>query len=202
MITRYVSKVGNESLIFNPTVYLCIEANDRGRNSAPSAVIPATTIYRVNGMLTKVYRSIVDQKMYRAEGRSLYLDSNVAAKCIRKLSLYRNTLVVAPAVLSIGDADDRHQIMAVSFSVDDMQIGLLGHQDLLNLIDVIGHMDINSYTMMAGIIDQLSTMDTKLDRILEILNSMQAPIRVPLPQMGGQPMAGLTWTQNTTKGLL
>lgn len=200
LVGRYVSKIGNQSLIFNPTVYLNIEGRDARGPGSPQASVPANMLYRFNGAMTKVYKSLGDDKMYRAEGRSLYLDAKMASQATRKLSLFRNVLVMSPITLSLGDDDP--QTRAVAFAVDSTVIGALAHNELLNLIDIINHMDLNSYTLMAGLVDQMAAMDEKLDKVLAALNSLL--FEVKKKQLSNDTFAvdqGLPWETVNEKGL-
>jgi len=54
---------------------------------------------------------------------------------------------------------------AVDFIVDEVNIGTMGHSEVLALIDLIDHLDIANYSLTAGIIDELETMNGKFDQM-------------------------------------
>ncbi|MCM1232592.1 MAG: hypothetical protein NC489_20905 [Ruminococcus flavefaciens] len=191
LITRYRSKVGNESLIFNPTVALVIRGRDRKQST--DAWIPWSLIYRFTASLSHVYHSLQTEKLYNAADGTLYVDRNIALSVSRRLSLFRNSITLTPGV--IMDRTGK-PMKAIDFIVDEVNIGTMGHNEVLTLIDLIDHLDIANYSLTAGIIDELETMNTKfdqmklqMDRIERLLQTQPKPTQEPRssPMFNWQP---------------
>lgn len=170
LVTKYVSRVGNESLIFNPTVALSIDGKaDRTIN----AYIPLTLFYRFAGNLSAVYEALNDAKLYRVDGPIMYVDKKRALECARKLPLFRNTLSLVPDVYV-----DRSNVYSkgILFQVEMKPIGVLHHQEVLGLIEQLDHLDITSFSLIAGVIDELDGANQRLDMILDLQQKIYAAL--------------------------
>ncbi|MCM1531921.1 MAG: hypothetical protein NC114_06575 [Ruminococcus flavefaciens] len=168
LISKYVSKVGNESLIFNPSVAVMVNSKmDRSQN----AFIPLSLFYRFTGNLSAVYEALSDTKMYHVEGSALYVDKKRAVECARKLPLFRNTLTLIPDVYI-----DRSNTFSkgIVFLIDARPIGTITHQEALGLIEQLDHLDITSYTLMAGIIDELESANNRLSSMQDMIQKIYA----------------------------
>lgn len=190
LITRYRSKVGNESLIFNPTVALVV----RGRGvQAADAWIPLPLIYRFTASLSHVYHKLQTEKLYNSADGTMYVDRNIALSVSRRLSLFRNAITLTPGV-----ATDRtgKPMKAIDFIVDEVNIGTMAHNEVLGFIDLIDHTDITNYAISAGIIDELEATNAKLDALLaqgsRIEKLLQAQKSAPK-----EPRSMFDWKQNT-----
>lgn len=160
LITRYRSKIGNESLIFNPTIALVI----RGRQTqAADAWVPLPLIYRFTASLSGVYQNLQTEKLYNTVEGTMYVDRNIALANSRRLSLFRNSITLTPGVTTNRTGKPTK---AIDFIVDEVEIGTMAHTEVLGFIDLIDHMDIAGYAITAGIIDELESTNSKLDLIL------------------------------------
>lgn len=166
LISKYVSRVGNESLIFNPSVAISITSRvDKSLN----AYIPLSLFYRFTGNLTAVYSVISDNKLYRTEGNVIYVDKKKALEVARKLPLFRNTLTLVPDV-HVDRANTFTK--GIAMLVEMKAIGIINHQEALGLIEQLDHLDITSYTLMAGIVDELESANTRLDSMMDMLQKI------------------------------
>lgn len=179
LITRYRSKIGNESLIFNPTIALTIRGRDRNN---PDAWVPLPLFYRFTSSLSVVYQNLHKDKLYMQSDGTMYVDRNIALSLSRRLSLYRNSLTLTPGV-----ASDRlgKPTKAIDFIVDEVVIGTMSHVETLNLVDIIDHLDVITFALQTGIVDEMETMNTqlgqlndRLGRIEQILLSQQTKPQV------------------------
>ena len=176
LVTRYISKQGNQSLIFNPTVALILRSRDP--NQRESAWITTSIFYRFCGILTKMYSLLSEEKLYHVEKASgaIFLDKKEAANATRKLTLYRNTLMFVP---DLRMDRSRRTWKGVRFQLDSAEIGFMNHNDILSLIDILDHLDVSNFSLIAGVIDEIATLsskveaiDMKLDRMLKLMEEM------------------------------
>lgn len=167
MIVRYKSKIGNQSLIFSPTVALVLRG--RGQNRS-DAWIPVNLFYRFTSTLSHAYHSLSTDKLYYSDKGTLYLDRKIADAQTRKISLFRNSLTLSPDI-----AYDRtgKQMKGVLFSVDGTAMGVMGHNDVLGMVEMLDHFDINTYSLLAGVVDELESMSSKVDTILMTVSHVE-----------------------------
>lgn len=190
LITRYRSKIGNESLIFNPTVALIIRGRDK--NQSTDAWVPLSLIYRFTASLSHVYQKLqTEKKLYNATDGALYVDRNISLSVSRRLSLYRNSITLTPGVTT-----DRtgKPMKAIDLIVDEVLIGTMGHNEVLGLIDLIDHIDISTYALIAGVIDEMETTNSKLDRVLQQLDRIEKSIQAnPIKPVRESSMSVFDW---------
>lgn len=185
LIVRYKSKIGNQSLIFSPTVALVLRG--RGQNRL-DAWIPVNLFYRFTSTLSHAYHSLLTDKLYYSDKGTLYLDRKIADSQARKISLFRNSLTLSPDI-----AYDRtgKQMKGVLFSVDGAAMGIMGHNDVLGMVEMLDHFDINTYSLLAGVVDELESMSNKVDTILmtvsrieKLLTKLDQGDKIPLSTFG------------------
>lgn len=164
MIKPYVSKAGLESLIFSPTVGLMIQAVDY-TNSGARVVVPIHLVYQFGGILSNVYGSLIDKDWYYiGEDRVLCPIANEVQKRSKKISLFKTMMVMSPTIIT-----DQQSVSepGIQLKADGLDLGCLVHYETRALIDTINHMDITTYTLLAGLTEKVDSMDRKLDTILE-----------------------------------
>lgn len=169
LVTEYRSKIGNVSLIFNPSVVIIL----RNRNpnvSQVSAMIPVSLFYRFTSTLSGVYQSLQKDKLFHSDSGVLYLDQKAAINYARKLSLFKNSLTIIPEV-----HQDRSgkAVKGIGFRVDGEFIGTISHSEGLCLIDVLDHLDINTFSLLAGVVDELDSISRRTDIILDKVSKIE-----------------------------
>ena len=193
LVTAYKSKKGNMSLIFSPRIALVISAKDPAISE--NALIPQRLIYRFGSDVSRLYRDITTGNFYQVDGNRIFLDSNVAAKLTRRMSLFRNFLNLTPAIVN---GPDNSQERGVSIFIDKTLIGTMSLRDMISLIDAIDHLDMLTYATMAGLIDELEAMNIKMDTIYNKTCSVEQMLQELLKQKGvqGGPRSGVQfdWT--------
>src|SRR5699024_1665214 len=79
LIVRHTSKIGNQSLIFNPRVCLTMRPNRyvlNVKDDPMPIIIPDTLYYRFTGVLSTVYTNMINSKKlyHRDENNVLFVD--------------------------------------------------------------------------------------------------------------------------------
>ena len=168
LITRYRSKIGNESLIFNPSIGLILRS--RNNRNVSDALISINLIYRFTASLSTVYQKLQSEKLYHSEGNTLYVDQKLALHYSRKISLFRNSLTICPAV-----STDRtgKLIKGVIFTIEGNPIGTMNHSEVLGLLDILDHLDISTYALMAGVVDEMENMGRQMNMVMEKLTNIE-----------------------------
>lgn len=60
----------------------------------------------------------------------------------------------------------------IVFLVDGRPLGIANHQDVLSMIELLDHLDITGYTLMAGIVDELEAANDSLKAMNELLQKI------------------------------
>ncbi len=176
MVTRYTSKKGKSSLIYNPVIYMSLDV--KGGTINDSISVPLGTVYTFNRTLNAVYKRLSTKGLYtRNEG--VVMDKALASKLALKFGIYKDQVIIAPAISNTSY--DGIQREGVSISTQTGSTMVITHADALALCEVLQNIDISTYTMLAvslaknvDIEDKLATMDEKLDRILSMLSTTNA----------------------------
>lgn len=172
MVTRYRSKIGNESLIFNPYVSVILKPRGKSDKGNVDAMIPLSMFYRFAASLQAVYQGLQTPKLYRLDEGVLYIDHKIAMEKSRRLSLFKNSLSLVPC--AIHTRADK-PVKGIEFVVDKTSIGAMAHYEILCMVDLIDHFDMVTYSLVAGVIDEMEAMNVKLDRIEQKLDRALAP---------------------------
>lgn len=178
MITRYVSKIGNQSLIFAPSVAFIVKSRI---NPAISAFVPLSMFYRFTSTLSTVYQSLSTGKLYHTEGSTLFVDKNKANSCAKKVVLFRSTVTMIPDVY-IDKGNTYTQ--GIAMLVDGNLLGIISHHDVMSLVEQLDHLDISTYSLMAGVIDEMEGMNNRLDAMNQMIQHLTELItsrNVPYP---------------------
>ena len=105
--------------------------------------------------------------------------------------MYRNSITLTPGVTT-----DRtgKPMKAIDLIVDEVLIGTMGHNEVLGLIDLIDHIDISTYALIAGVIDEMETTNSKLDRVLQQLDRIEKLIQAnPIKPVRESSMSMFDW---------
>jgi len=183
LVVRYKSKVGNQSLIFSPTVALVLRG--RGQNRL-DAWIPVNLFYRFTSTLSHAYHSLTTDKLYYSDKGTMYMDKKISESQTRKISLFRNNLVLSPDITY-----DRtgKQMKAILFSIDGEALGMMGHNEVLGMVELLDHFDVNTYSLLAGVVDEMESLHNKLDTVI-LTTSRIEKLLMKLEQSGTSPIRG------------
>ena len=194
MLVPYQSKVGNMSLIFNPTVSLRIKPNSWDVKVDPAS-IPSNLIYRFNASLTQVYNNALAKGTYR-DDEGLFLDPKVMATTARRLSLFKGSLTIFPDIMT---GADNTPLRSITFQIDKQRLGSLPLPEVSALIDLIDHLDLATYLLVAGIMEEIDDLKKSnqivlgyLDRIEQLLKSGQQ-YQKPAPERSNHGVNAFSW---------
>lgn len=170
MFKPYTSKVGNVSLIFSPSLYLSIRPRKWNGTNRPEATVAANQFYRFTSMITQVYNNTLGKGVFR-EDDGLFLDQKAAAQAARRMSLFRYALTVFPDIMA---GPDGAQQKAIGFQLDKIKLGSMGLNEATGLVDVLDHMDLTTYTLVAGLLEDVDDLHTANSIIIDKLTRIEA----------------------------
>lgn len=191
MLQTRQSKVGNTYLIFAPTLYLSLRNRDWNGGARQEATILAHQVYRFNALLTQVYNNAMGKGVYR-EDNGLFLDQKATAAAARRMSLYHSSLTLFPDIMA---GPDNTQLKAIGFQVDKQKIGAMSLLDTMAMIDVLDHLDLTTYTLAAGLLEEMGNLQTLGEVILNRLDGIEGLLR----QLGQPPTQSEAPQRNSTK---
>ncbi|MDE6041145.1 MAG: hypothetical protein K2F99_06155 [Muribaculaceae bacterium] len=164
---------------------MAIVIRPKGGTGPATAWITQTMFYRFVTALTTVYQGLTDDKLYHSEGTALYLDKKRAADTARRVSLFRNALTIVPCVMQMSES----YIRGVTLMVDSDVLGSMTHLEVLGLLEMLERFDINTFSLLAAVVDELelmsdrlTAMDMKLNELLAICKALQPAQPPPKPE--------------------
>lgn len=167
MLKRHTSKIGTQSIIFQPTVGLRII--NRHSPAGLSAMIPGQLIYQLAGLLQSLSAEIRKQTediYYKDPDTGIPNLTMSAHQYNRRLSVYRNMVVFAPGLIR---TKDDIIVPGISIYLDMDPLGSMSFDEVTGLVDVINRFDLSTFSLLAGITDRVISMDEKLDKIMRKL---------------------------------
>ena len=168
-MSRHISRSGSMSLVFNPRVALVLERRSEG--GRPDAWITSDLYYRFVASATRVYESLSSEGLFHRDGGSLFLDHNRASRCSVSMSLFRNNLLISPTVVQNREGEQRR---GIAFVVDGGEIGTMDHFEAMAFVEMLDHLDVSTFGLLAGVSDQLDAIDRKLDSVRTDLGTIIA----------------------------
>lgn len=163
LLKRHISRVGAQSLIFQPTIGLRISSK---QDTSLSAIVPGHLIYQLAGIFQAVLS--MEQK-YRSnivltdpDDGHLML-TNQASQYAKQISLFRSMLAIAPALVEQHDGKSE---LGLALYLDLNYIGCMSTEEAAAFIDSINRFDLSTYSLLAGISTKIMDIDEKLDRII------------------------------------
>lgn len=148
-------------LIYNPTISI----NVKNRyDSQLSAIIPVNMAYALEDALNVMYENLQTKGLYTKDGNILYIDPKVADKCAVKIPCFTGSIILYPAKIQTKSGEEIRAARVVS---DGKVIADMRHEELRELCELINHLDIQTFSLIASLLEKIDNMDKKLDRIME-----------------------------------
>lgn len=184
-------------LIYNPSVGISV----RNRfNKGDGILIPITLLYALSNKLMIVYNNLNTKGLYTTDGSKLYIDAKLADKSAVKLMSYRDTIIFYPVKVSVGTGEE---VKAIRIVANGKTIADMRHDEVRELCETLDHLDIQTFSLLLSMLEQMNYMDEKLDKILqtqsEILQILKenglshSKIQPPNYSQHNPTMAGLEW---------
>lgn len=170
LIRTYQSKVGKRSLIFDPTVSLTIEPaySDYTQSQQLRVIMPIHMIYQFGGVLSAIYQNLNHDDWYikDSDGNVITITEKIK-EYSKKIALPYGMVVLSPTIVKYEDRSNQY---GITINIPGGTIGTMSYLEIAALINTIDHMDISTYTMMAGVSDQVAHVEQKIDMVLSMLN--------------------------------
>ena len=173
LLQRHTSKNGFRSLIYNPTVGLQI-TNRIKPMEHPAPTVPAHLIYQFVGQMQAVFRMLSKDHWYTVdeENGDITVIKKEAALAERRVSLFNTVIRIRPDFIFIRDVGFEPGLNII---LDNTLIGSMVYYEASALIDTISHLDLSTYSLLAGLAEKVDTMDQKLDYIISKLDQPTVP---------------------------
>lgn len=130
--------------------------------------MPIHMIYQFGGVLSAIYQNLNCDDWYvkDSDGNVITITEKIK-EYSKKIALPYGMVVLSPAIVKYEDRSNQY---GISINIPGGTIGTMSHLEIAALINTIDHMDISTYTMMAGVSDQIAHIEQKLDMVLSLLN--------------------------------
>lgn len=80
---------------------------------------------------------------------------------------------------------------AILFTADGEAIGVMSHIETMSLIEHLDHFDVNTYSLLAGVVDELETLNNKMDSL--IMSNQRIEKLLTARAESVQKQSGLSW---------
>ena len=186
----------NKMLLYNPKISLSGRSRDRYAQTTEEVYIPVNRIYLFANKLMTVYRGLSSEKLkIRNENEKLFMDANAMLENSQKLNLFGKSLIISPSIVRYAN----EELLGVQFTMGGTYAGMMDHNEVRELCEILSHTDIQVYTMLLSMMEKLDDMDGKLDRlaegqaqILRVLQNAGVPVSPPKKEER-KPNSGLEW---------
>lgn len=156
------NRKGDGMLIYNPIVTINVR-NSRVKD-APSINIPINKAYGLEDALSVVHNNLRVKGLFMNEGTKLYLDIKLAEQYSTKVNCFRDIVVFRPAVLYLPTGED---VKGIQIICNSQLIAEIRHDEIRELCEVLNHLDVQTYVLVASMLEGQYLLDKKLDRVLE-----------------------------------
>ena len=190
LVQHYTSKTGNISLIYDPLIAINIIAqNPDGKEEMVN--IPIDLAHVLSEKLARTYKFAKDKdnKLYILdENKRLTIDNERAkTECSTRMTVYTTYLKLYPGLDHDSDLQDNR---AIIFEINDV-VAPMPLSIAKALIQNLDNLDVYSYSVLLGIMDQVGEldvtskkMDKKLDEILRLIQGKGTGETMNVPKVG------------------
>ena len=186
------NKADDSMLMFNPSISLNIK--NRAVKDSKAIIVPINLVYAFENCLSVIYNKLSTSGLYKVDRGKMYIDAKIADKCSIKLSVFKDSITFIPIIIYAKHTEE--PIKGIRLYLSGTPILDLRHNEVREACEILSHLDINTYSVALAMLEQMSTMNEKLDAVLsnqvtmlEYLNSL-----IVNKQIGGSSTASTPFT--------
>lgn len=154
-------------IFYNPKIAFIIQYKF---NNMIKYYIPVSMFYALKDTLKVMYNRVLDKDMYTKINGKMYLNESKANENKVKLTMFSDSLIFTPVLIEY-EANDTTNVkrgIKIESTQDDNKPPInIDANELKTLYEVLNHLDINTYSLILSLIERMSSMDQKLDNILD-----------------------------------
>lgn len=163
LVTKYRGKKSGEmSLIYDPlaSIQISLRGSD---NNIRTASIVLDLAHLLSDKLAKCYNDIIDnENLYVKDGNTITIDATRAVTEFKqRINAYTEFVEIYPGVDNDENVDE-HRCIIIQF---DGASGILPLSLAKTLIQNLDKLDVHTYKLVGGVLDQTAIIDDKLDKI-------------------------------------
>lgn len=148
-------------LIYNPIISIVM----RNRFDKSAVItIPINQVYALEDALSVAYNNLNTKGLYTTDGQKLYIDAKIADKTAIKLTCFRDVIILYPIIMYLPSGEE---LKGIRFVSNGKPVADMRHVDIRELCEKLNHMDLQTFSIIASMLEKMGEMDQKLDRILE-----------------------------------
>lgn len=174
---RWKSDAGSEMLIYNPLVSIVLKNRDN------FVALPIHMAYMLEDTVSVVYHGLGTKGLYKKDGFRLYMDAKISENLTHKLSCYHTSLVIRPAVVECGDED----VYGIDLFTNGNLVGTMRIDEVRPFCEVLSHLDVSTFSMIAMMAEQISSIDDKLDNVIATQAQILQALKGQIPYQKQQP---------------
>lgn len=184
---EHTSKQGDTSIIYDPTIGITFSGIEFG---GETFMIHANDIYRVATILHGILQGLTnDSRLFRTDADHTFLDKTVAKEYTKRLMNWQKEVFFSPAIVSTSNGDQR----GIRISTKRAIITTITQLEVVDLINMIEHLDITTCEIMASLLDTMNQMNHKLTRIEDTLVEINRKLDMNKRSDRTEHTSNLTW---------
>ena len=159
------SKIGSQYITYNPIVGLDIRARKQFNCSATA---PASKVYQIANIMKSIVNTF-ESEPYLIHGSDSHSTTVINREAINKntrsYSIYSATVYFVPTFM---ERIKNPYTPGISIFVDNVEFGFMPVEEVEAFVDQIHNLDLTTFQLLAGLVDKVSTIDTKLDYLINL----------------------------------
>ena len=158
----------NRWIFYNPKIAIIIQSKF---DKSIKYYVPVSMFYTLKDAIKVMYNRIASDKVYDNLEGELYLDERKANKNRVKLTMFSDSIVFIPTIIS-QEADEvlllKRGVKIESLSDPNKPSVEIEISELKSLYEILDRLDVNTYSLILTLAERIDNMDNKLDKIIDL----------------------------------
>ena len=155
-------------VFYNPKIALLI-VNRFDKNA--KYYVPISMLYALKDALKVMFNRIASKDMYAKVDGQLYLSEQKKVENKVKLTMFSDSIIFTPIMIEYEDDDGLVQKRGIRIEAlqdtDKTPIDL-DVNELKTVYEILDRLDVNTYSLILSLAEQLGEMDQKLDKVIDL----------------------------------
>lgn len=152
-------------VFYNPKIAIMIRSR---LDKTAKYFVPMTMFYSLKDALRIMYGRLAGKELYSKEDGVLYLNQSKVAENSIKLSIFSDSFIFKPALIEVSEEETKRGINIISTRSSDIAPLEMDVNEVKTIYEIIDRLDVNTYTLILAMAEQLGEMDLKLDKIMDV----------------------------------
>ena len=133
--------------------------------------VPINMLYALKDALKVMFNRITSKDMYAKVDGQLYLSEQNKTENKVKLTMFSDSIIFTPNIIEYENDDGLIQKRGIKIEAlqdPDKTSIELDITELKNVYEILDRLDVNTYSLILSLAEQLGEMDQKLDKVIDL----------------------------------